>query len=132
MKTLVKSLLVAFLLTSVSASTTFANTNQPTPTPKLRAYQSSLYTDAQGKLRVAVDKLIGGTVEVRLINSRGKEFFVQRVGRRQRIARIVMDVSSLPDGAYQVVVTNGFDAKVNNVTLSTQPPTFSGRLIALN
>ncbi|RRB01121.1 hypothetical protein [Larkinella rosea] len=134
MKTLVKPLFFAFALSFGSLSATSAATSQPLPTSSVRSYQSSLYTDAQGKLRVAVDKLVGGVVEVRLVNSRGHEFFVQRVGKRQKTARIMMDISTLPDGAYQVVITDGFHARVNHLTLTTQQPlpSFSGRLIALN
>ena len=130
MKTLIKSLLVAFSLTIVSFSVSFA-TNGPTPVGKAAAYQSSLYTDAQGKLRIAVDKQTGGVVEVRLVNSEGKVFFVQEVGKRQKIARLSLDISSLPDGAYEVAITNGVDAKVNHLTLATQQPSFASRLIAV-
>ncbi|MGM9506841.1 hypothetical protein ACS5NO_03920 [Larkinella sp. GY13] len=132
MKTLTKSLIIAFLFTSLTVSFAVTNASQPKPTGKVQSYQSSLYTDTEGKIRVAVDKLVGGIVEVRLVNSTGKEFFVQRVGRRQRIARIKMDIDALPDGAYQVVVTDGFDTKVNNLVLATQQPAVTGRLIALN
>ncbi|RCR67574.1 hypothetical protein [Larkinella punicea] len=132
MKTLTKSLIIAFLFTSLTVSFAVTNASQPKPTGKVQSYQSSLYTDTEGKIRVAVDKLVGGIVEVRLVNSTGKEFFVQRVGRRQRIARIKMAIDALPDGAYQVVVTDGFDTKVNNLVLTTQPPAVTGRLIALN
>lgn len=131
MKTLVKSLLVAFTLTLVTFSVSFG-TNQPAPAGKAAAYQTSLYTDAQGKLRIAVDKQTGGVVEVRLINSAGKEFFVQEVGKRQKMARLSLDISSLPDGAYQVAVTNGVDTKINNLTVATQQPSFTRRLVAVN
>ena len=130
MKTLIKSLLVAFSLTIVSFSASFA-TSRPTPIGKTVAYQSSLYTDAQGKLRIAIDKQTGGSVKIRLVNSRGKEFFVQEVGKRQKMARLSLDTSSLPDGAYEITITNGVDTKVNHLTLATQQPSFTTRLIAV-
>ncbi|GAB3915664.1 hypothetical protein [Larkinella terrae] len=130
MKTLVKLPLVALLLTFVAFAPSFA-TNRPTPAAKNAAYQTSLYTDAQGKLRVAVDKETGGAVEVRLVNPEGKEFFVQEIGKRQKTARLALDISELPDGAYRVVFTNGVDTQVNNVTLATQKPNFATRLIAV-
>lgn len=131
MKTLVKPLLVAFLLTFVAFAPSFA-VNRPTPVAKTVAYQTSLYTDAQGKLRVAIDKETGGAIEVRLVNTAGKEYFVQEIGKRQKTARLALDISELPDGAYQVVITNGVDAKVNHLTLATHQPKFSTRLIAVN
>ncbi|WP_460672972.1 hypothetical protein [Larkinella ripae] len=135
MKTIAQTLLVAFLLTFGSFTGSYATApaaDEPKPTGKVLSYKSSLYTDAEGKLRVAVDKLVGGTVEVRLMNSAGKEYFIQRIGRLQKVARIKLDVSELPDGAYQVIVTDGIEAKVNNLTLATQQPVFTNRLIALN
>ncbi|RRB04704.1 hypothetical protein [Larkinella rosea] len=131
MKTLVKPLAVAFLLTFAGFAPSFAAT-RPTPVSKAAAYQTSLYTDAQGKLRVAVDKETGGTVEVRLVNTAGKEYFVQEIGKRQKAARLSLDISGLPDGAYQVVISNGVDAKVNHLTLATHKPEFTTRLIAVN
>ncbi|GAB3915670.1 hypothetical protein [Larkinella terrae] len=131
MKTLVKSLLVAFVLTFVAFAPSFAN-NRPKRASKAVAYQTSLYTDAEGKLRVAVDKETGGVVEVRLVNSAGKEFFVQQIGKWQRKARLRVDVSALPDGAYQVAFTNGVTDFTNNLTLSTQKQIVTNRLVAVN
>lgn len=133
MKTLFKFLLVVVALTFTTAS--FAATN-PDRRAKAKSavatYESSLYTDAQGKLRIAVDKETGGIVEVRLVNQEGKEFFVREVGKRQITARMSLDVSSLPDGAYQIAISNGVDTKVNNLTVATQQPRFTSRLIAVN
>ncbi|GAB3925974.1 T9SS type A sorting domain-containing protein [Larkinella terrae] len=132
MKTLIKSLLVAVSLTVVSSSFAAAKPiGRPKTEPVVAAYQSSLYTDAQGKLRIAIDKETGGTVEVRLVNSEGKEVFVQEVGKRRKTARMHLDISALPDGAYQVEITNGVDTKVNHVSLATQQPSFTNRLIAV-
>lgn len=131
MKTLLKSLLVAFSMTIVSSSASFA-TSRPTPVEKVAAYQSSLYTDAKGQLRIAVDKQTGGVVNVRLVNAKGKEFFVQEIGKRQKKARLSLDISSLPDGAYEVAISNGVDTKVNHLTLATQQPSFANRLVAVH
>ena len=134
MKTLIKFSFTAFLAAFVTFSVSFAETNvfvQTKPSVKAVAYQSSLYTDVRGELRLAVDKQPGGIVEIRLINSVGKEFFVQRVKKNQRRARIQFDVSELPDGAYEVVLTNGITAFTNHLTLTTLVPGFSDRLIAL-
>ncbi|GAB3918043.1 T9SS type A sorting domain-containing protein [Larkinella terrae] len=130
MKTLGKSLFVAFALTLVSFSVSHA-TNRPITGLKAVAYETSLYTDAKGNLRIAIDKQTGGTVEVRLVNSEGKEFFVERIGKQQQKARMKLDVSELPDGNYQVAVSNGAASLINNLTISTQQPSFTGRMIAV-
>ncbi|RRB02668.1 hypothetical protein [Larkinella rosea] len=131
MKTLAKFLFVAFALTFVTVSVSFAN-NRPIKALKAVGYETSLYTDTKGNLRIAVDKQTGGAVEVKLVNSAGKEFFVQRIGKNQRKARLRLDVSELPDGAYQVAFTNGATDFVNNLTINTKQPEFKSRMIALN
>lgn len=136
MKTLINTLLVAFSLTLVNLSASLAGT---TPVSLAKAdstvaatYKSGMYTNAEGKLNIAVEKQAGGTVEIRMTNSAGKELFAQRVGKRQKMARLRLDVSSLPDGVYQVSISNGVDTMVHHLTLATQQPSVSARQIALN
>lgn len=131
MKTLLTSLFIAAVLAFGNTAPALAG-NQPKPSAPVHSYQSSLYTDAEGKLRVAVDKLVGGIVEIRLVDTNGKHYFVQRVGRQQRMARLKMNINDLPDGAYQVVITDGVNTKINKITIATEQPTFAGRLVALN
>jgi len=135
MKALIKPLLVAFSLTLVSLSTSFADTTaspSKADTAVAAAYKSGLYTNAEGKLNIAVEKETNGTVEIRMTNSAGKELFAQRVGKRQKMARLRIDVSALPDGIYQVSISNGVDTTVHHLTLATQQPSVTARQIALN
>ncbi|GAB3911977.1 hypothetical protein GCM10028803_54490 [Larkinella knui] len=133
MKTLFKSLLVAFTLTVVTFSTSWAESNKPIGKPKnAAAFQSSLYTTAEGKLQIALDKQTGGSVVVRLKNSAGTDLFIQQIGKRQQVARMRLDVSALPDGVYQVVISNGVETTTQELTLATQQPSATARLVAFN
>ncbi|RRB06743.1 T9SS type A sorting domain-containing protein [Larkinella rosea] len=135
MKTLIKSLLVAFTLTAVTFSASVAETSNPARKPKnAAAFQSSLFTTIDGKVQIAVQKETGGTVEIRLTNHAGQAFFVQQVGKRQEAARFRLDVSSLPDGVYQVAISNGVDTATQELTLATQQskPVAPVRLVAVN
>ncbi|KAA9347221.1 T9SS type A sorting domain-containing protein [Larkinella humicola] len=133
MKTLIKSLLVAFTLTTVSFSAAVADPNQPARQPKkATAFQSSLYTNVEGKLQIAVKKETGGNVVVRLTNPAGKEFFVQQFGKRQQAARLSLDVSALPDGVYQVAISNGVETTTQELTLATQQTAAVSRFVAVN
>ncbi|AKD55088.1 T9SS type A sorting domain-containing protein [Spirosoma radiotolerans] len=135
MKALIKPLLVAFSLTLVSLSSSFANaavSPSKADSTVAAAYKSGMYTTTEGKLNIAIEKQTSGTVEIRMTNSAGKELFAQRVGKRQKIARLRLDVSALPDGVYQVSISNGVDTTVNNITLATQQPSLAARQIALN
>ncbi|WP_138991154.1 T9SS type A sorting domain-containing protein [Larkinella sp. C7] len=134
MKTLIKSLLVAFTLTAVTVSASVADTNKPAGKPKTAAaFKSSMYKTMEGKIQIALQKETGGTVFVRLTNSAGKEFFVQQFGKRQEAARVRLDVSALPDGVYQVAISNGVETTTQELTLATSPQTqAASRLVAIN
>lgn len=133
MKTLIKSLLVAVTLTLVSFSASNADINKPIGRPKNAAtFQRGIYTTSEGKLQIALNKQTGGTVEVRLVDQAGNEVFFQKIGKRQQAARLRLDVSALADGNYQVLITNGFDTTVNDLTIATQPSQVANRLIAVN
>jgi hypothetical protein len=132
MKTLIKSLLVAFTLTVITFSASIAKSHKPIGKPKNAAtFKSSMYTNNEGKVQIAVQKQTGGKVEVRLTNSAGKEFFVQQVGKRQEAARLSLDVSALPDGVYQVTISNGIETTTQGLTLATQQPKVAARFVAV-
>ncbi|MBC3787914.1 T9SS type A sorting domain-containing protein [Spirosoma utsteinense] len=130
MKTLLTSLLIAASLTSFSA--THAENGPARKPAQVASYQSGMYTTADGKLNIALDKQAGGTVDVRLINQEGKVLYDQQVGKHQTTARLRLDLSELPDGAYKVVISNGKDVTTKAVTILTKPVATLARLVALN
>jgi hypothetical protein len=132
MKTLLATLLIAASLTVTSFSATHAENGPARKTTQVATYQSGLYTSAEGKLNIALDKQTGGTIDVRLTNQVGQVFFAQQIGKKQTTARLRLDLSELPDGTYQVVISNGKDVTTHVVTLSTKPVSMSAQLIALN
>ncbi|GAB3255663.1 hypothetical protein GCM10027347_16960 [Larkinella harenae] len=132
MKTLINTLFAAFTLTVFSFTATQAETHKPIGRPqKAAAFQSAMYTTVDGKLHISVDKQIGGPVVVALKNSAGSDVFAQQIGKRQPGARLRLDVSNLPDGVYQVVISNGVDSSTQTVTLATHQPSQPTRLVAL-
>ncbi|MFC5409258.1 T9SS type A sorting domain-containing protein [Larkinella bovis] len=133
MKTLVKSLLVAFTLTFVGFTAAQAEINNPAGRPKkAAAFQSGMFTTAEGKLQIAVNKEVGGWVTVRLTNATGKTFFVQEITKKRSTARMRLDVSNLPDGVYQVEVSNGQETTTQTLTLNTQQPSTPARFMAIH
>ena len=132
MKTIVKSLLVAFSLSFITLSVSLAEIN-PTSRPKaVASYKTGIYSTREGKLNIALDKETGGSVDVRLTSTRGEVMFSQRIARNEKSFRIRLDMSSLPDGAYQVEITNGVETTIHNVTISTQQPSAPSRFVAIN
>lgn len=132
MKTLLTTLLVAASFTLTSFSTTQAETGPTRKPTQVASYQSGMYTTAEGKLNIALDKQTGGAIDVRLVNQEGKILYDQQIGKHKTTARLRLDLSELPDGAYQLVISNGRDVTTKAVTILTKPVATSGRLVALN
>ena len=132
MKTLVTSLLLTASFTLTNFSATYAASVPARKPAQVASYQSGIYTTVAGKLNIALDKETGGTIDVRLTNEAGQVVFDQRVGKNQTTVRLRLDLNNLPDGAYQVVISNGKNVTTHAVTISTRPAVNTPRLVALN
>lgn len=132
MKTLLKPLLVAFSLGLVTLSASVADANPIGRRTAAATYKASVYPTIQGKLQIALDKETGGTVVVQSKDKEGQVLFSQHVGKNETTSRLRLNLSELPDGAYQVEITNGVDTTTHSVKLSTQKPDAPARLVAIN
>lgn len=132
MKTLIKSLVVAFTLTAVTFSASLANTNPGIRPSTVAAYKTGIYTTVTGKLHVSLDKETTGAVDIKLKNHDGTVLFAQRLGKKEKIARISFNLTELPDGDYQLEITNGVETTTQTVSLSTPQPSVTSRLVAVN
>lgn len=132
MKTLVKSLLVAFTLTAVTFSASWATTNPGARPATVAAYKTGIYTTVSGKLHVSLDKEATGAVDIKLKNQNGTILFAQRLAKKEKIARLSFNLSELPDGDYRLEITNGVDTTTQTVTLATPQPSMTSRLVAVN
>ena len=135
MKTLIKSLALAFSLAVVTSAASFANTTEANPIGRpssAASYKSAIYTTVSGKLNIALDKETGGAVDIKLKNVEGAVVYTQHIGKNESKYRTRLNLSELPDGVYQVEITNGVDVTTHSVTLSTQQPNTPARVVALN
>ena len=132
MKTLIKPLLVAFALSFVTVSASLADANPIGRRATVATYKASVYPTIQGKLQIALNKETGGMVYVQLKDAAGQVLFSQQVGKNETASRLRLNLSDLPDGAYQVEISNGVDTTIHNVKLATQKPDAPARLIAIN
>lgn len=132
MKTLITPLVIAFVVTVATFSASFANANPGKNPATVATFQTSMYTTVEGKLQISVEKEATGAVDIQFVNAQGKVLFTQRMTKRETIARLRLTVSDLPDGSYQVRITNNVDVTTHLVTLSTQQPiSGNGRLVAI-
>lgn len=132
MKTLIKSLALALTLGFVTSAATFANTNPGGRQTVVASFKSAIYTTVSGKLSIALDKEVGGAVDVQLKNKDGKVLYSQHLGKKESKYRRLLNVSELPDGDYQVEITNGVERSMHTVTIATQQSVASNRLVAIN
>ena len=132
MKALINPLLIAFALTTAAFSASFADTNPGGRPATVASYKTGIYTTAEGKLQIALDKQPTGAVDIQFVSADGKVLFAQRVAKKETMARLRLTLSDLPDGAYQVRVSNGADVTTHSVVLATQQPSAPSRLIAIN
>lgn len=132
MKTLLNSLLLTAFLTLSTHALTRADDQPTTKTTKSATFQSGLYTTSEGKLNIALTKQKGGAVDVRLVNRRGHVLFDELIGKRQTSVRMRLDLSELPDGDYELIISNGQQVNVHTLKLNAQPATAPTRLVALN
>jgi hypothetical protein len=131
MKTLIKSFALALSLGIVTSAASFAEANPGGRPAMAAAYKSGVYTTINGKLNIALDKQTGGAIDVTLKNAGGEVVYSQHVGKNESKYRTRLNLSELPDGVYQVEITNGVETTTHTVTLSTQQPETPSRVIAL-
>ena len=132
MKALFNTLLVALTLAFTSFWGAQAESHKPIGKPrKVAAFQTGIYTTAEGKLQIAVNKETGSPVMVRLCTRDGKEVFVQSLGKRQQAVRLRLDVKGLADGVYEVSVSNGMETITEELTLATEQSLTTTRLVAV-
>lgn len=131
MKALINPLLIAFALTTAAFSASFADANPGGRSATVASYKTSMYTTIEGKLQISLDKDATGAVDIQLIRADGEVLFARRVAKKETVARLRLTLSDLPDGAYQIRVSNGTDVTIHSVLLATQQPTTPSRLIAI-
>lgn len=132
MKTFIKSLALALSLGVVTSAVSIVEAKPIGRPTAIAAYKSGIYTSVGGKLNVALDKQTGGTVDVRLKGSDGKVMFVEHIGKNQTQYRTRLNLSELPDGVYQLEITNGVETTTQQVTIATEKPATPTRVVAIN
>jgi hypothetical protein len=125
-----KTILTTLLLMTALASTTLAQ-DQPQNT-RSTTCQTGMYTTAEGKLNINLEKQKGQPVHLRLVNHKGTVLFDERIPKNLTRVSRRLDLSELPDGVYQVVVVDGQERTAHQVTVNTKPAPTATRLVALN
>ncbi|MBO0933775.1 hypothetical protein [Fibrella aquatilis] len=89
---------------------------------KLVRFDVGAYLAANGtKLRLNVDKQLGGLVYVQLMDRNGTLYFDQTLRADEDVLRVSLDLSHLTDNAYTLRVSNGLDTIIREIKIATKP-----------
>lgn len=132
MKTLIKSLAFALTFGFATSVATVSHANPITRPANVASYKTGVYSSVDGKLNIALDKTVGGSVNITLKDANGKTLYVERLGKKATTSRIRLNLDELKDGTYQVEITNGVETTTHNVVLSTPQSSSPTRVVALN
>ncbi|GAB2538931.1 T9SS type A sorting domain-containing protein [Spirosoma aerophilum] len=130
MNTIIFSLFLSFTANVTEFAPPIIQSSPKQRATKLAHYQMSAYIAAKGtKLRVYVDKELGGQVSIQLMDISGRIYVTQVMNPKDTSARISMDISELTDGDYLLKVSNGLEMETRSIQISTQQPTTLTRVI---
>lgn len=129
MKTLIKPLCFALSLSLVACTASLAQVGTTPKTTGVATYESGIYTSANGKLNIALNKQVGGPVDIRLKAADGTVLYSHHLGKNDRQCRTRLNLSELEDGTYQVEITNGVETTRQTVTLATKQPAAPERIV---
>jgi hypothetical protein len=87
--------------------------------------------NASGKLRVNVDKQLGGLVYIQLLDRKGYVYFNRTLFADEEIIRLSLDLSHLPVRDYVLKVSNGLEMVTRDVKIATVEPLVPTRTVTL-
>ncbi|WP_420147944.1 hypothetical protein [Spirosoma sp.] len=132
MKTLATTLILLFAGILTTFATPGPGLNKKDHPTKVARYQVGAYlTIDKTKLRVNVDKELGGEIRIQLLDTDGNKYLDHALGATETSGRLSLDITSLPDGDYRLKVTNGLEMEVHNVKIATPAPARVNRSIKL-
>lgn len=136
MKLNAKSLFAALLLSTATLAATAATLPAPlaNPTAVTSSYKVAIFPSsvAPTKVTVVLEHQPGKRMEVRLRDAKGALLATQYISKKAEKVHFKFDLGELNDGEYEVEVVCGTDRTVHPVTLTTETPAKSVRLITMN
>lgn len=132
--TMMNSLIFSLLLTLSVSLTTLAGpirqSKRDHPTKLVRFDVGALITGS-GKLRVNVDKQLGGQVYVQLLDRNGHIYYNHTLYADEESIRLSMDLSHLSANDYVLKVSNGLEMIARDIKITTVQPIQQVRSITI-
>ncbi|WP_375445710.1 hypothetical protein [uncultured Fibrella sp.] len=128
------ALIFSLLLTLTVSPTTLAGpirqNKRDHPTKLVRFDVGALITGS-GKLRVNVDKQLGGQVYVQLLDRSGHVYYNHTLYADEEFIRLNMDLSHLSANDYVLKVSNGLEMLTREIKITTVQPIQQVRSITI-
>ena len=119
MKTLIASVIISFVAAFSSASFAQGSNSGSFKSTQTEETRFAVYALKTGKIDVAIEKPAGEKLLIQVIDQHGFTLASKEIGKNSPITRTRFDMNSLPDGVYQVVVTEGSEKQVKEIVLNT-------------
>lgn len=113
MKTNIKSAIFALLVT---VTPMFAATQ---PGAQTKSIKTGVYFSTDGKLNINVENNTDRAARIQIRNSNNQVVFQKHTAGAIPLSAVKLDVAELPDGEYEIVVSNGKDKVKQTVQLET-------------
>ncbi|MFD2570996.1 hypothetical protein ACFSUS_10150 [Spirosoma soli] len=133
MSTFVKSLVVALSISSLTFAGGTGESGPRVPRPtKLAHYEMGVYlTKDKAKLRINVDKELGGQVYVQLYDKKGTQIFERIMNSAETEVRLSLNLTNLDTGDYTLKVTNGLEMMIRDIKVTNREPVVTTRSITV-
>ena len=119
MKKHFKTIAIA-LLATVSTLSTFAADRNP---DKEKGFDVGMYFDHHsGKIKTFVEKEAGQNLQISFQDDQGNELQRTQMSKKEIKGKVYFDVNNLPNGTYQVKVTQGNKETVQTIHISRPKP----------
>lgn len=128
------ALLFSSLLTLSISLTSLAGPirqSKRTPPTKLVHFDVGALITGSGKLRVNVDKQLGGLVYIQLLDHQGHVFFTRTLYADEETVRLNLDVSHLAANDYVLKVSNGLEMTTHEIRIVAGQPVLQTRSVTL-
>ena len=129
-----KNFVKFFAVTALSAVSLISNgaVNNTAPT-KLNTFEVGMYQSVNTmKMNVMIKKSADKSLSVVLKDEKGNVLYSERVTKGTECYHGKYDLSELADGKYTFEFIKGDEKVIKEVNLSSEAPTESSRLIAIN
>lgn len=121
MKKQFKTIALVLFATTLSFAA-LANTENPNP-EKAKTFEVGMYYNYNtGTIKTFFEKQKGDYLQVTFLDNEGNELSESFLTKKQESGRINFDINTLPNGTYNIKVSNGKEETMHPVNISQPSP----------